>query len=287
MKSMIFLVLAKIFAHLQYLFHETVGINLRGFGTILSQIKGDFVLSVGRRNVYFNHKIARAYGRLIGGIWNEPETHRFLKKVMDRIDFKVNFVDVGASVGEFVIDMAGYERTNQVFAFEPIYEACKSVRLSCIINEYENVNVINQSLNEDGSPLTFYYNKKSPTGSNIFETDEGRYMVESTTLDNEFLNHKEPFIILLDCEGAEWRVLKGGVNFLKKISPLIIFEYNEVSRKYFSLKQVQDVLGKKYEIYRLRGDGLVDKNYENTWNMVAVSSDSSFYPVIKSMTNKG
>ena len=143
--------------------------------------------------MYFNYKIARAYGRLIRGVFNEPETHLFLKRLLQRIDFQINFIDVGASVGEFVIDMAGYDKVNSIFAFEPIYEAYKSIQLSCIINEFKHVKAFNQALSKVSKPLAFFYNKKSPTGSKIFQEQKStleKYTIDSTTLDLHFLNLK-------------------------------------------------------------------------------------------------
>ena len=281
-----FLIIAKIYARLQKFLHDIPKINLPGFGVILSQIKRDYIINYGKNKLYFNHKVARAYGRLISGIFNEPETHLFIKRLINKIDFKINFIDVGASVGEFVIDMAGYDKVNSIFAFEPIYEAYKSIQVSCIINDFKHVKVFNQVLSEDGKPLAFFYDKKSPMGSKIFQEQKNnlqKYMIDSTTLDLHFSNLEEPSILLIDVEGAELSVLKGGRNFTRNNFPLIIFEYNEVSKKYFDLEDIQIVLGKNYKIYRLKSDGYLDENYGDTWNMVAVHSSSSFFSAVISM----
>ena len=99
----------------------------------------------------------------------------------------------------------------------------------------------------------------------------------------KWVHLKEPSILLIDVEGAELNVLKGGRSFITNNSPLIIFEYNEVSKKYFNLKDVQTVLGKNYKIYRLKADRYLDENYDGTWNMVAVHSNSPFSPAVISM----
>lgn len=40
-----FLIIAKIYARLQKFFHDTLKVNLPGFGVILSQIKRDYIIN--------------------------------------------------------------------------------------------------------------------------------------------------------------------------------------------------------------------------------------------------
>jgi hypothetical protein len=44
-----------------------------------------------------------------------------------------------------------------------------------------------------------------------------------------------------------------------------VFEYHEGTRQSFSLAQAQEVLGREYEFYRLRSDGLLDRNLTHAW----------------------
>ena len=84
-------------------------------------------------------------------------------------------------------------------------------------------------------------------------------------------------IILIDVEGAEPLVMVGGREFMAVNLPLIIFEYDTLSRRYFSLAEIRATLGSRYEIFRLRQDGKLDRDFGQSWNCVAVSIDSAFY----------
>jgi hypothetical protein len=62
---------------------------------------------------------------------------------------------------------------------------------------------------------------------------------------------------------------------------LILFEYNNTSKKYFNLDDIRKIISNDYEIYRLKGDGTLDSNFSNSWNCIAVHPDSEFYEAIQ------
>ena len=281
LKDVLFLISYKLFARIQRFFHAKLNINLPGFEFLLGNIKKDYVANIHGHKIYFNHKIAKAYDRLLAGLWNEPETHLFLKRVIDKMSFKLDFINVGACAGEFVIDMAHYKKVNTVFAFEPISEACKAIQISCSINRYTNVKIINIALSDSTNPLMFFYNERAPAGSTIFPRWNKSYMVNSSTLDMQFSDYKGQAIILIDSEGAELKIIRGGASFIKRNLPLIIFEYNNVSKQQFSLNEIKNILGNGYKIYRINPSGYLDGKFNNTWNMAAINPDSSFLDAVK------
>ncbi|MCC8144970.1 MAG: hypothetical protein LIO93_00725, partial [Bacteroidales bacterium] len=75
-------------------------------------------------------------------------------------------------------------------------------------------------------------------------------------------------------------VLKGGINFIKRNMPLIIFEYNNTSKKYFNLNDISNLLGKNYSFYKIKQDASLDKDLSNTWNVVAIPSNSNFEDIL-------
>jgi hypothetical protein len=77
---------------------------------------------------------------------------------------------------------------------------------------------------------------------------------------------------LIDVEGAELKVMQGGRNFIRNNQPLIIFEYNHVSRRYFTLDEIRKELGEGYHLYRLTATGHLDEDFSTTWNVVALPS---------------
>lgn len=104
--------------------------------------------------------------------------------------------------------------------------------------------------------------------------------VNTVLLDTTLPEILKNSIILIDVEGAEPLVLRGGASFIKRNNPLIIFEYNQTSKKYFHLNDIQEILGKSYSIYRLKNDGDLDQDFSNSWNCVAIPEDSVFEDIL-------
>lgn len=287
---MISLIFARIFA-LCYWFNKRVcRKNLPGLGRALDLIKSEHIFRVKGRRFYFNPHVGRAYGLMIIGQWNEPETHTFLRYVMAGVDGGVNFVDVGASIGEFVIDMAAYDKTVRVIAFEPQSVSAEAIEKSCSVNGFQNVRIIQKIVADGSGHLFFLYDRKSPTFSHVVRSighnlRYGQHVakIAGTTLDDELREVEGKTIILIDIEGGEYLAMRGGINFIRKWKPLIIFEYNSISRASFDLNAVRDFLGPDYIIYRINSDGRVDGNETKTWNMVAVAKSSDFLIVVSSL----
>jgi hypothetical protein len=95
-----------------------------------------------------------------------------------------------------------------------------------------------------------------------------------------------------DVEGSYDYLMIGKSNepethlFLNKMCPknhpLVIFVYNNKSKKHFKLKDIQALLGDPYSIYSLKGDGSLDQDFSNSWNCVAVPRATRFEEIITS-----
>jgi hypothetical protein len=107
--------------------------------------------------------------------------------------------------------------------------------------------------------------------------------VEVTTLDVEIPDPSGLWIMLIDVEGVELAVMRGGRAFLQIVRPLIIFEYHEVTRTHFSLDDVRTELGADYELFRLRSDGFLDRDLRQTHNCVAVPRISLFHALVSTL----
>ena len=263
--------LAKIFVVLYGWARDRFGIQLRGLGFFLRLNRRDRVFSIRGQAMYFDHRVAAAYGRLVAGSWNEPETHLFLDSVIAAVAGPLAFVDVGASVGEFVIDVASHDNVTRLVAFEPLEECAEAVRRSAALNGRRNVEVISKLVNEDGRPETLSFDVRRPTASTARNIAGVSREVAATTLDLALGNFDGKVVLLIDVEGAEPEVLRGGREFLKRCTPLVIFEYNSTSKKHFNLGDIRDALGEGYVIYRLTEAGTLDLDFERSWNCVAVS----------------
>ena len=102
--------------------------NLPGLGYALRKIKSDHILDVQGRKMFLSHKVAVCYGRPISGSWNEPETHAFLNCLMPKLASTITFVDVGANIGEMMIDISKHKNVKRLIAVEPIAECADAIK---------------------------------------------------------------------------------------------------------------------------------------------------------------
>lgn len=270
----------KLYSRLHEFIHENFQINIPGLGFLLRQIKKDFSIKFPNGKLWFNHKIADNYGRLINGRFNEKETHLFLNKIfLNRNDY--SFVDIGANVGEFMLDYSSRkEIVKRVFLFEPQKEQIKALKETIKINNFNHCDLIEKAVSNKTGTLRFNVNSNNTTASGISHDNSSNVIVETTTIDEYFdENTSSPFVFLIDAEGAELSIFQGGRKFIKNNQPLMIFEYNHISKKHFNLEDVKRELGSNYSIYRLRKDGSLDENLINTWNLVAFPNNNSFFKI--------
>lgn len=271
---------SRIYSRIHEFFHEKLSINIPGLGFLLRQIKKDYFIDFPSGKLFFNHKIADNYGRLINGRYNENETHLFLNKIFqNRNDY--SFVDIGANVGEFMLDYSSRkEIVKRVFLFEPQKEQIKALKETIRINNFNHCDLIEKAVSNKTGTLRFNVNSNNTTASGISHDNSSNVIVETTTIDEYFDdNTSSPFVFLIDAEGAELSIFQGGRKFIKNNQPLMIFEYNHISKKHFNLEDVKSELGSNYSIYRLRKDGSLDENLINTWNLVAFPNNNSFFKI--------
>ena len=260
---------------------DRTGRDLRGLGFLLRQLKIDRTLRVQDRTIWMNHEVAQCYGRLIVGDWNEPETHTFLNYIFDRLDQAGTFVDVGANVGEMVLDLAGHSNVSRSYAFEPIPACAESIRRSLELNGFANATVI-ESLCGDEVGWVQYAVSDDVSNSSLHSTpnETKSSLTAITTLDETVHDVIGEIVILADVEGHELNVIRGGQRLIETYRPMIIFEYNYVSKAHFSISEMQIVLGGSYTIWRLRQDAHLDRKVDAAWNCVAIPLGSVFEQLV-------
>jgi FkbM family methyltransferase len=253
----------------------TMGVRLRGLGWLLRRVRSDRVLHVEGVRLWFDHRVAACYDRLVAGELNEPETAAFIGAVLDALGEGVTFVDVGASVGELLIPLAAHPRVARAIGFEPQTPCADACERSAALNGFAHVRV-HRALVADGRVRRFAADPDSPNASAIAEEGEG---VETVRLDDALPDVQAPLVLLVDVEGAEPLVLAGARELLRRTRPLVVFEYNFVSRRRYRLDDVRNLLGPEYAVHRLRRDGRLDSAVEDSWNCVAVPRGTPFEPI--------
>lgn len=271
------ILLIKIFALLHEFVHETFSVNIRGLGFLYRKISKDYIFNVKGHKLYFNHKIADNYGRLINGKFNEKETHLFLDYVF-QCQQNWHFIDIGGNVGEFVLDYSSNPNVDNVTVFEPQFEQQVAISKTIDLNKFSKTKLVKKPVSSKEEEILFNFNLTNSTASGITNDESLGTKLIATTIDNELYSSvsEQNYVFLIDTEGAELEILKGGSQLIKKYSPLIIFEYNHVTKKHFEIDDVRNYLGSNYSIYRLRKDGMLDLDFSNTWNLVAVPQNTLF-----------
>lgn len=269
--------LYKLFLRILWFLISKFDVKVRGIGVASDWIKTEFDFKYQKSVFNFIPSASRSYGLLPAGIANEPETHVFLQNILNISKEPISFVDVGASIGEFAITMADDERVEKVYAFEPHPKTFQALSASArrLCNKIE---LFETAVGEANGELDFSASDTSPSGAGVGVAHAGpRVRVPVCKIDeklNSIANF--PTIILMDIEGGELSAMRGGVEFIAARQPLIIFEYNLISKKSFSLDQIRPLL-MGYDFFRLQSrTGKLDSNLEDTWNIVAIPGSGSW-----------
>lgn len=265
-----------LFIHIHYRLNSC-GIRIKGLGCVQKRLKKEFVFIFKGKKVFYLPSIEGSYDYMLIGVSNEPETHRLLTKILPCLD-TISFIDVGASVGEFVISVCNYPAVQDIYAFEPRPDCATVLRRNAELNNEKRIIVFENAVGNSEGHITFHLNNGG-TSSGFFDQPKGSEKsleVKCIRLDSVLPQVLENPILLIDTEGAEPMVMKGCNSFISKNRPLIIFEYNQTSKRHFAIEEIVNLLGPDYEIFRLKANGDLNKDFTNSWNCVAIPMKSKF-----------
>ena len=276
-------IMAKLFVksyiHFCSLYRKLTGKKLPGIGRVQRYLKKSFIFKVNGKFFYYDPSIEGSYDLLLIGKSNEPETLLFFSKLIPQLD-SCNFCDVGASIGEMVIDVSRYHNVNSIYAFEPRKACSDVIKKSALLNEEKRITVFQNIVSLSDEEIEIYENPGG-TSSGMYNTGSTKSeKVKSVRLDSILPDKLDNTIILVDVEGAEPLVLESGKNFIEKNSPLIIFEYNHISKEHFSLEDIANIVGSNYTFHRLKADASFDEDFSNSWNVIAIPSNSVFSKIL-------
>jgi FkbM family methyltransferase len=271
--------LARIYAHLYVIIQSSIGVNIPGLGFLLRRCKEPRNLNFFGEKLYFEPRVASSYGLHIINKPQEPESHEFLNKLFDTCKSDTSFfIEVGANIGIFLLDIA--RRANvHVVGFEPSAGCITAIEKTMRKNNRGNYSVFKNLVGDEEACMPFDEGR-DPQGASVYTSSNTSQCVNQIRLDDVEILKAIPSttstVLMIDVEGYEPKVLRGGEELIARLKPLVIFEYNFVSKQYFNIHDIQKILGKSYELFRLRKDAMLDRDVENAWNCVAVPCDSEF-----------
>ena len=168
------------------------------------------------------------------------EYDRLTKSIMkNSIQKDWNCIDIGCHKGEILDVILKYAPNGNHWAFEPIPDYFQQLQ-----KKYSSkVKIMDVALSDQKGQSQFNFVKNAPAYSGI---NKRQYQVENPDIVklNVELNRLDDIIpvnqkidfIKIDVEGAEYAVIKGGIECIKRCKPMIIFEFGLGASDYYGTK---------------------------------------------------
>jgi FkbM family methyltransferase len=153
------------------------------------------------------------------GIWEAYETEIFLACLQQ--DYKV--LDIGANIGYYAVLAGLYlDDKAQVLAYEPNPENFALLDNNIKINNCSNVQAFQLALSNIDDDGFLFLSADNFGDHQIYDNNEDRrkqpiLLVNGDTHTQQFLNQVN--LIKIDTQGAEWQVLQGIKELIKKSLP--------------------------------------------------------------------
>ena len=192
----------------------------------------------------------------------EKETFKFISSIEKKNINDGVFIDVGSNIGLFSY-FVEKNFNSQIISFEPDYnnlilsyktlQKRNNNRIFIFPFGVSNSNAIKSFLLDDVSGSTGSLKGLVNTSQKLYELYKSK-KITTYKLD-ELLNYNFSCInlIKIDVEGGELDVIEGGINLIKKHSPMIIIETDELN-----LKKINEILTEFGYQYKL-----IDKEASN------------------------
>ena len=199
------------------------------------------------------------------------------------------FLDIGANMGFYALGAALVNRDIEVLAFEPNPGIRKSLIVNTILNQIENrIEISEYALSDFTGEATFSVPSFTGSGGGSLKNlhpEEGspsQFQVIVEKLDNLRAKTTGMDLVKIDVEGAEFQLLKGGIETLKEERPTIVVELLRKWMKPFESRpqDVVELLGKMnyvcfaVGVISLRQITTIDKSTEET-NFIFCHTENS------------
>ncbi|MFA7201424.1 MAG: FkbM family methyltransferase [Candidatus Paceibacterota bacterium] len=166
-----------------------------------------------------------------------PSEIRLARFLLNTLTEGAVFFDVGAHFGFYSL-LASFlvGKKGRVLSFEPNVEAWEYLNINK--KSHDNISLFcgTVSSHEEGESfikLPLLYSENSSTEQSIVDLNEQfrsiqeEIWVPSFTLDGIIQKYNiAPYVIKIDAEGAEFRILQGAHRLLSSHNPIIVMEYN-------------------------------------------------------------
>jgi FkbM family methyltransferase len=174
------------------------------------------------------------------------------KAILSNIENPV-CLDIGANVGVYSLFMANIAAT--VHSFEPLPRNYTILKKNVMLNNLTNIVIHTYGLSNEEKLDYFYVNKDVNYGAGSFDaghqdvSNSSEIKLQLKVGDNELSGFEKIDFIKMDIEGFEYQAIQGLRETLEKHRPILIMEYNRITRKNFnSYSSMLASLPKDYKI---------------------------------------
>jgi FkbM family methyltransferase len=173
----------------------------------------------------------------------ELEESEYIISMLNKIENPV-FLDIGANIGWYSMLVNKEVKNSVIHAYEPCKETYNRFVFNCILNNAKYIDIKSYGLSDEEGEKPFYKNKIL-SGNSSLEPLTANHTLEYSyfrRLDNIEFGRID--FIKCDVEGAEYLVLKGAENTIRKHKPIIMVELVDKWMKCFnySIKDVVDFM---------------------------------------------
>jgi len=170
---------------------------------------------------------------------------------------KILLIDCGCNYGFYSFYTASLSKENQIISIEASKKTSGEFLKNLDLNNFSNINFQNNAIsNLDGENIKFNESENDWESSQTHSEFklESTINVESLNIDTlmkKYNLYNYQTIVKLDIEGNEMNAIEGGLDFIKKTSPLIIIEFSKyIFDKQDNIKYLKNFLmNYDYSIY--------------------------------------
>lgn len=162
-------------------------------------------------------------------------------------------VDIGANIGLFSLYAAARWPSAQILAYEPDPENFRILQKNVRLSKAMNVQTFPFAVSDCNAKAKLYLRTGSGWHS-LFDSSEGILRiieVETVTIDmilQQIISRHIDFL-KVDCEGAEFKILKGQEKLLSQSVGYVAMEYHEIEGDARILEDILRTAGFSIEVY--------------------------------------
>lgn len=188
---------------------------------------------------YLKNALVKTYEKYNLGKKDEYRDYDNLKlKIISKLSKDSVCIDIGCNHGEVLVSIINSAPDAKHYAFEPIPELAKKLKKKF----GSKIHFFDVALSDNAGLVDFNYVISNPAYSGFEKRNyPGNEKIDIIKVRTELLDNIIPpdtkiTLIKIDVEGAEYFVLKGAIETLKRNKPLILFECGKGGSDYYNVK---------------------------------------------------